>query len=407
MRFNTLEKSTWFNTAFIFTLFWSPLLAGGCGDPADTADEEACPIGSETCPCTGGGGCDTGLTCLSKICVNKGDTGGDADTDGDTDADTDTDTDADTDTDTDGDTDADTDADTDTDADGDTDADADSDTDGDADSDTDADADADTDSDADSDTDSDADADTDADADADTDADADADTDADADADTDADADADTDADADLPEMVDIMPNTEGWEDADDNVLGIQGAWYTFGGLGSDLTPAEDTIFTNSGEMCFSGYVLSAGCDSYGDDCDWENYYGGAMALDLCATGKEDDPPEEQYSLGNCPFNANLDTQIAGIEFDIEGYVDSPELRVVFNEDGTDMDAYVRVTDTSFATGTYRALFSSARVFYDTSLKPEGTIPADVISIHFQVPSDAMDTLTFDFCITGLRVITK
>jgi len=31
-----------------------------------------CNIGSERCPCTTGGSCDKGLTCLSKICVNVG-----------------------------------------------------------------------------------------------------------------------------------------------------------------------------------------------------------------------------------------------------------------------------------------------------------------------------------------------
>lgn len=31
---------------------------------------QACPIGSEACPCTAGGGCDTGLACYSNRCVD-------------------------------------------------------------------------------------------------------------------------------------------------------------------------------------------------------------------------------------------------------------------------------------------------------------------------------------------------
>lgn len=31
-----------------------------------------CPVGAEACACTPGGGCDQGLTCLSKRCVNAG-----------------------------------------------------------------------------------------------------------------------------------------------------------------------------------------------------------------------------------------------------------------------------------------------------------------------------------------------
>lgn len=32
-------------------------------------DAGSCPVGSETCPCTDGGGCDAGLQCLSGLCV--------------------------------------------------------------------------------------------------------------------------------------------------------------------------------------------------------------------------------------------------------------------------------------------------------------------------------------------------
>ncbi|MFV8750406.1 hypothetical protein ACNOYE_07630 [Nannocystaceae bacterium ST9] len=33
---------------------------------------EDCPVGAEACACTGGGGCDLGLVCLSGVCVNAG-----------------------------------------------------------------------------------------------------------------------------------------------------------------------------------------------------------------------------------------------------------------------------------------------------------------------------------------------
>jgi hypothetical protein len=44
--------------------------AGADGDP-DPIDQ-ACEVGSEGCPCTGGGACDTDLTCSSKLCVRAG-----------------------------------------------------------------------------------------------------------------------------------------------------------------------------------------------------------------------------------------------------------------------------------------------------------------------------------------------
>jgi len=45
----------------------------GCGSPAATGD---CAVGSEDCECTSGGACDTGLVCLSSICVNPNPTAG-------------------------------------------------------------------------------------------------------------------------------------------------------------------------------------------------------------------------------------------------------------------------------------------------------------------------------------------
>jgi hypothetical protein len=42
------------------------MLAQGCGGSSPAA----CAVGKETCPCTAGGACDTGLTCASMKCVN-------------------------------------------------------------------------------------------------------------------------------------------------------------------------------------------------------------------------------------------------------------------------------------------------------------------------------------------------
>lgn len=36
----------------------------------DVSKDKDCPIGMERCPCTQGGVCDPGLTCLSNFCVN-------------------------------------------------------------------------------------------------------------------------------------------------------------------------------------------------------------------------------------------------------------------------------------------------------------------------------------------------
>jgi len=43
----------------------------GCGEGSGgTGGVGDCPVGSESCPCTAGGACDPGLTCLSGFCVD-------------------------------------------------------------------------------------------------------------------------------------------------------------------------------------------------------------------------------------------------------------------------------------------------------------------------------------------------
>ena len=54
------------------------LVVGACGDD----DSGSCPVGSEGCPCTTGGGCDGALVCASNVCVRLG-ADADADADGD------------------------------------------------------------------------------------------------------------------------------------------------------------------------------------------------------------------------------------------------------------------------------------------------------------------------------------
>lgn len=47
----------------------SGFVAQGCGGGGSSS---SCTVASEGCPCTAGGSCDTGLTCLSNVCVNTG-----------------------------------------------------------------------------------------------------------------------------------------------------------------------------------------------------------------------------------------------------------------------------------------------------------------------------------------------
>jgi hypothetical protein len=64
----------------------------GDGDPGDGDGDTGCVVGSEGCPCTGGGGCDPGLVCEAGVCgPAPGDGDGDGDPTGDGDGDGDPD----------------------------------------------------------------------------------------------------------------------------------------------------------------------------------------------------------------------------------------------------------------------------------------------------------------------------
>ena len=81
-----------------------PLVLAGCFQPKDNSDDsdnadiaetaatevtgstdDTCPAGTESCPCSPGGECEPGLSCLSNVCVDPGtDTTSDTETGADT-----------------------------------------------------------------------------------------------------------------------------------------------------------------------------------------------------------------------------------------------------------------------------------------------------------------------------------
>jgi hypothetical protein len=52
-----------------------------CSSEDSSADPKSCPVGSEGCPCTQGGGCDQRLSCLSGFCVDATGVAGQGNTD--------------------------------------------------------------------------------------------------------------------------------------------------------------------------------------------------------------------------------------------------------------------------------------------------------------------------------------
>jgi hypothetical protein len=67
---------TLIRAGLVFTALGLTACVGGESGDGMTDEGEgannACSVGSEGCPCTGGGSCDSGLSCLSGVCVDTG-----------------------------------------------------------------------------------------------------------------------------------------------------------------------------------------------------------------------------------------------------------------------------------------------------------------------------------------------
>lgn len=174
------------------------------------------------------------------------------------------------------------------------------------------------------------------------------------------------------------------------------GAWYTFGCVGSVFTPAEgEQVLALDGQMCFSGTApqLTGG--------DYATYYGTAIGFDVC--GMPDDTsflpapmntwtPESKHTAGECGIS--LDT----ISFDITGYL-PPDLRVVFKEAGRAENPYLTIS----STGRFSGIVSNATVAYDPAALPLNA--SNVESIHFQVATNELASVSFDFCISNMQIL--
>lgn len=241
------------------------------------------------------------------------------------------------------------------------------------------------------------------DADGDGDGDGDADGDGDGDADGDADGDSDTDADV---EGISVMPSDTGWLQNTDNQLGMQGAWYTYGGTGSEFTPADGEQFNRTaGGMCFKGTSPVVTDVTGNGELDYDKVYGAGMGFDVCATGATDTPPETKYTLSTCPYNSDLVNQVTGVQVDFTGTVDAGTdyLRIQFNEGTSVQSTYVNA---EVFPGTVTALFADAQVFWGPAEKPEGCLPANIQAVQFQIPTNSTAGVSWDFCVTDVRMLT-
>jgi len=189
-----------------------------------------------------------------------------------------------------------------------------------------------------------------------------------------------------LPDSVPIHPSTDGWLDASDNAIGMQGQWSNDPSSNSTV---EVTITRT--EICAEGSAAQI------VDGQWVEYWGAFIAFQVCATGPDGDPPDTTYTLGTCPWAPDLDDQVYGIRFQLTGTL--PEgLSITFRERDRDWSPQLDVLEE----GEVIALFEDA---YSWDGEPPN--PSNIESIEFRMRGSQSAPGHFDFCISELEAITS
>jgi hypothetical protein len=217
---------------------------------------------------------------------------------------------------------------------------------------------------------------------------------------------------------VNLMPNEEGFMKTDENALGIQGAWYSFGCAGAVIEPKEGSRYDNPGKMCFKGTAPMV-TDQDGDgSLDYSTIWGAGIGFDLCAQSAEEagdasvgdaGATPAKYPLSACPYNPDLVTKMIGVGVRFSGTVNATELRVQFNEGDSVANSYYKVTPAQVASGlSLKVEFKDplVKTHYNTKLKPGGADPNNILAVQFQVPTNDTAAVDWDFCVEEITALT-
>ena len=217
---------------------------------------------------------------------------------------------------------------------------------------------------------------------------------------------------------VNLMPNAEGFMKTDENALGIQGAWYSFGCAGSILEPPEGARFDNPGKMCFKGTAPMVTDEDGDGTLDYSTIWGAGIGFDLCAESDEEAAAADstdagvlptKYPLSACPYNADLATKMIGVVVRFSGVVNAAELRIQFNEGDNVANSYYRVTPAEVTAGSVVSVeFEDplVKTHYNPKLKPGDTNANNILAIQFMVPTNDSAPIDWDFCVEDIAAIT-
>ena len=165
--------------------------------------------------------------------------------------------------------------------------------------------------------------------------------------------------------------------DRTENLLGLQGVWYSYTDDVSTITLANAVDDT----LCVSGTVNGGP--------DWSYFYTG-LGFYICQGYN----PTTTYSIQTCPWSPYLMDRVIGISFEVSGtFPGSGTLALMF------MSASGRWTIP--AAGRHDVLFTDVSPYdTDSVFTPESTT-----LIQFQLGNTQNSVIPFDFCIGNVEIL--
>jgi hypothetical protein len=200
-----------------------------------------------------------------------------------------------------------------------------------------------------------------------------------------------------LPEGVPLTP-TNGWIQADTNVLGIQGAVFAY----ADTTSGEGmTENFDDANACITGTVakvdktctpMPPATDCYGQ------FWGAAIGLNL------NQPIDETSGMGADPM-AFDGSSLKGFAFVIEGMEVPTKLRFkVEDASGEFCNPGTKPVKVGVNSFMFADLVKECWAPKPTSANAE-TAKGQMIKIAWQVVTDDQATHAFDFCVKDIRAL--
>jgi hypothetical protein len=201
-----------------------------------------------------------------------------------------------------------------------------------------------------------------------------------------------------LPEGVPLTP-TAGWVDGASNEIGVQGAMFAFydatSGMGivEDFTEANACIKGTAAKVDMKCTPVAPAVDCYG------TYWGAAIGLNL---NQAIDPVSGMGSMTPEPFDASA---LTGFAFEISGTKIPTSLRFKVEDASGE---FCTPTTKPVKLGVNKVLFTEllTQCWKPTTMsKNADSAKSGLVKIAWQVVTNAMSAIPFDYCVSNVRAL--